>query len=197
LIALVLGVLVWSAIKPHDYFTWFLEVLPIFIVAPILAFTYPNFKFTSLAYILLAIHAIILMIGAHYTYAEVPLFNWIRDNFSLSRNHYDRVGHFAQGFIPAIVLRELLLRKSPLKPGKWLFLIVVSLCLAFSACYELFEWAVAILTGTAADDFLGTQGDPWDTQMDMFFALCGAVISLVSLGKLHDRCLKQTDLFKN
>jgi putative membrane protein len=196
LIALVLGVLVWSAIKPHDYFTWFLEVLPIFIVAPILLLTYPKFRLTPLVYILLAIHAIILMIGGHYTYAQVPLFNWIRDTFDLSRNYYDRVGHFAQGFIPAIVIRELLLRKSPLEQGKWLFLIVTSICLAFSACYELFEWAVAVLTGTAADDFLGTQGDPWDTQMDMFFALCGAVISQVMLGKYHDRQISHSGVIR-
>ncbi|MBI3597490.1 MAG: DUF2238 domain-containing protein [Nitrospirae bacterium] len=187
----LLLVFVWSVIHPHDLFTWFLEVVPAIIGMIVLVLTYPKFKFTIFAYLLMAIHATILMIGGHYTYAEVPLFNWIRDVFELSRNHYDRLGHFVQGFVPAIIVREVLLRKSPLTRGKWLFFIVVSICLAISAAYELFEWGVAELTGTAADSFLGTQGDVWDTQKDMAFALIGAIISLLTLGKLHDRFLNK------
>jgi putative membrane protein len=185
----LLIVFVWSVIHPHDLFTWFLEVVPAIIGIIILVLTYPKFKFTIFAYLLMAIHATILMIGGHYTYAEVPLFNWIRDVFELSRNHYDRLGHFVQGFVPAIIAREILLRKSPLKRGKWLFFIVVSICLAISASYELFEWRVAVTTGGAADAFLGTQGDVWDTQEDMSFALIGAIVSLLTVAKLHDRYL--------
>lgn len=187
----LLIVFVWSVINPHDLFTWFLEVVPAIIGLIILVLTYPKFKFTIFAYLLMAIHAMILMIGGHYTYAEVPLFNWIRDVFELSRNHYDRLGHFAQGFIPAIIAREILLRKSPLKRGKWLFFIVVSICLAISASYELFEWAVAEVTGSAAEAFLGTQGDVWDTQKDMAFALIGSIVSLLTVAKLHDRYLDE------
>ena len=190
LLSSLLVILILSAIKPHDYFTWFLEVVPAIIGAVVLTATYRKFRFTNLVYTLIWIHAIILIIGGHYTYAEVPLFNWLKEAFHLSRNHYDRVGHFAQGFIPAIIARELLLRTSPLRPGKWLSVIVVCLCVSISACYELFEWGVAEATGTAADAFLGTQGDVWDTQWDMFCALCGAVISLLVLGKPHDRYLE-------
>jgi putative membrane protein len=183
------AVLIWSGINPHDYFTWLLEVSPALIGLAILAATYKRFKFTELSYWLILIHCIILIIGGHYTYAEVPLFNWIRDTFELSRNHYDKVGHFAQGFIPAIIVREILIRKSPVKQGKWLFFIVVSVCLALSAFYEFIEWWVAVLSGTAAEAFLGTQGYVWDTQSDMFLALLGAVLSLIVFGKLHDRLL--------
>jgi len=189
-IATFLLVLIWSVVKPHDYFTWFLEVLPAILGLAVLAITYKSFRFTKLAYWLMLIHAVILMIGGHYTYAEVPLFSWIRDSLDLSRNHYDKVGHFAQGFIPAIIAREILIRKSPLKPGKWLFFIVVCICLALSAFYEFIEWWVAIATGTAAEAFLGTQGYVWDTQSDMFYAFAGAIAALVLLRKLHDRMLK-------
>jgi len=184
-------VLIWSAVKPHDYFTWLLEVLPAILGLAVLGVTYKSFRFTNMAYWLMLIHAVILMIGGHYTYAEVPLFNWIRDSFDLSRNQYDKVGHFAQGFIPAIITREILIRKSPLKPGKWLFFIVVCICLAISAFYEFIEWWVAVATGTAAEAFLGTQGYAWDTQSDMFYAFIGAIAALVSLGRLHDRMLKK------
>ncbi len=184
------GLLAWSAIRPHDYFTWFLEVAPVLIGVPILVAIYRRFEFTTLAYVLMWLHASILIVGGHYTYAEVPLFNWVRDAFVLSRNPYDRVGHFAQGFVPAIIAREVLLRRSPLRPGKWLFFIVVSICLAISAAYELFEFGVAVATGTAAEAFLGTQGDVWDTQEDMSFALVGAVLSLLLLGRAHDRALR-------
>lgn len=180
-------IFVWSAVGPHDYFIWMLEVAPVVIGAIVLASTYQKFRLTRLAYVLICLHMIILMVGAHYTYAEVPLFSWIRDVFGLGRNHYDRLGHFAQGFVPAIIAREVLLRKSPLKQGKWLFFIVTSICLAISASYELIEWFVAVLTGTAADSFLGSQGDVWDSQWDMFLALCGATIAQVSLKRLHDR----------
>lgn len=180
-------IFVWSAVGPHDYFTWMLEVAPAVIGAIVLASTYQKCRLTRLAYVLICLHMIILMVGAHYTYAEVPLFSWIRDVFGLGRNHYDRLGHFVQGFVPAIIAREVLLRKSPLKQGKWLFFIVTSICLAISASYELIEWFVAVLTGTAADSFLGSQGDVWDSQWDMFIALCGATIAQVSLKRLHDR----------
>lgn len=180
-------VLIWSAIHPHDLFTWFLEVLPALLGLVVLAITFRSFRFTRMAYWLMLIHSIILMIGGHYTYAEVPLFNWLRDVFHMSRNNYDKVGHFAQGFIPAIIIREILIRKSPVKKGKWLFFMVVSICLALSVFYEFIEWWVAVLSGTAAESFLGTQGYVWDTQSDMFIALVGAITALSLLPKLHDR----------
>ena len=186
----LLAILVWSVIKPHDLFTWFLETFPAMAGAIILAATYNRFRLTTLVYVLIWLHAIILLVGGHYTYAEVPLFNWIRDAFHLSRNHYDRVGHFAQGFVPAMIAREFLIRKSPLKRGKLLFFIVVSICLAISAFYELIEFGVSQATGSAGDAFLGTQGDVWDTQKDMALALAGAVISLLTLSGLHDRLLR-------
>ncbi len=182
-------VFIWSGIKPHDYFTWVLEVFPAVIGLTVIAATRRTFPLTPLTYWLILVHAIILMIGGHYTYAEVPLFNWIRDIFSLGRNDYDKVGHLAQGFIPAIVSREVLIRTSPLKSGKWLSFIVVCVCLAISALYELIEWWVAIASGTAADAFLGTQGYVWDTQSDMAFALVGAVVALIALSRMHDRQL--------
>lgn len=190
ILLIVVVVFIWSAIRPHDYFTWILEVFPAIIGVSVLAATHRNFKFTTLVYVLIGAHAIILMIGGHYTYAEVPLFNWIRDEFALNRNHYDRVGHFAQGFVPAMIAREVLLRRSPLRRGRWLFFIVVSICLAFSALYELFEWGVSAATGSAGDAFLGTQGDVFDTQKDMAMALVGAITSLLLLSRLHDRQLR-------
>ena len=185
----VLIALAWSGINPTDRFTWFLEVAPVFIGIPLLILTYQAFPLTPLTYRLLTIHAIILVVGGHYTYAEVPLGYWAQDMFEFSRNHYDRIGHVAQGFIPAILTREILLRCSPLTPGKWTFFIVTSICLAFSALYELFEWGTAQLTGEAATAFLGTQGDDWDTQWDMFLALLGAITSQLLLGNLHDKHL--------
>lgn len=185
------SVFIWSAINPHDYIIWFLEVLPAVAGFMIILFTYRRFRLTDMLYWLILLHAVILMIGGHYTYAEVPLFNLIRDKYELSRNHYDKVGHFAQGFIPAIIAREILIRASPLKPGKWLFFIVICICLAISAVYELIEWWVAVVSETAADAFLGTQGYVWDTQSDMALALLGALIALVFLGKYHDRQLSK------
>ena len=182
-------VFLWSALGPRDRFTWFLEILPVLLGVPLLAFTWRRFPLTTLAYVLVTIHAIILLVGGHYTYAEVPLFNWIRDAFGLARNHFDRVGHFAQGFVPAILAREILLRRAPFRPGGWLFFMVTSICLALSALYELFEWGVAVATGTAAEAFLGTQGDVWDTQKDMAMCLVGAVTALLILSRAHDRAL--------
>ena len=180
-------VFLWSAIAPHDRLTWWLEIFPILIALPLLVLTYKKLKFTRLVYVLILIHAIILLVGGHYTYAEVPLFNWLRDTFDLSRNYYDRVGHFVQGFVPAMVAREILLKKSPLVAGRWLFFIVTCICLSISACYEFIEWWVAVISGTSADAFLGTQGDVWDTQWDMFTALIGAIVAQVSLANLHNR----------
>jgi putative membrane protein len=190
LLATVLMLLAISAIRPHDYFTWLLEVAPVLFGVPLLIFTYGRFRLTTLLYILLSFHALILIVGGHYTYAEVPLFNWLRDTFGLSRNHYDRVGHFAQGFVPAILAREILIRRTALKPGKWLTFLSAAICLAFSAFYELVEWWTALATGEAATAFLGTQGDQWDTQWDMFLALIGACISLILLSRVHDRALR-------
>ena len=181
--------LAWSGYAPSDRFTWFLEVAPALIGIVVLALTWPRFRFTTLVYVLICIHAIILMIGGKYTYAEVPAFNWLRDSFHLSRNYYDRVGHFAQGFVPALVARELLLRHSVVRGRAWLNPIVVAICLAISACYEFFEWWTAVATGTRAEAFLGTQGDPWDTQWDMFLAGIGAVTAVTLFSRLQDRLL--------
>lgn len=185
----VLIVLIWSGIAPRDRLTWLLEVAPVLIALPLLIATFRRFSFTSLAYVLMATHAVILMVGGHYTYAEMPWFNWLRDTFELSRNHYDRLGHIAQGFIPAIVVREILLRRSPLRSGKWLFFLVTCVCLAISASYEMIEWWVAIATGDEAVAFLATQGDVWDTQWDMFLALLGALSSQLLFSRWHDRQL--------
>jgi putative membrane protein len=189
LLAVVGAVLALSGIGPHDRFTWLLEVAPVLIGAPILVATRRRFPLTPLLYRLLALHAVILIVGGHYTYAEVPAGFWVRDALGLGRNHYDRLGHFAQGFVPAILAREILLRRSPLRPGRWLFFLCVCVCLAFSAFYELIEWWTAVGTGEAATAFLGTQGDIWDTQWDMFLALIGALTALSALGRVHDRQL--------
>lgn len=189
LVAGTLAVLAWSGWHPKDRLTWFLEVAPVLIGLPLLTLTFRPFPLTPLTYVLLALHAVVLMVGGHYTYAEMPLFNWLRDALELSRNHYDRVGHVFQGFVPAIVAREVLLRRSPLGPGKWLFFLVTCVCLAISACYEFVEWWVALASGDEAVAFLATQGDVWDTQWDMFLALCGAVAGQLLLARLHDRQL--------
>lgn len=180
-----------SGLTPIDRFTWLLEVFPVLIGIPLVVATRTNFPLTPLLYSLLAIHAGILMLGAHYTYAQVPVGYWMQDLLGFARNHFDRIGHFTQGFVPAILIREIMLRSSPLQPGKWLFFLVCSVCLAFSASYELFEWAVASWTGQAADAFLGTQGDQWDTQWDMFLALIGSITAQASLSLLHDRQLER------
>lgn len=189
LLLLVVLLLCVSAIRPHDMFTWFLEVLPIFIGFPILIFTFRRFRFTKLVYTLVAIHACVLMLGAHYTYAEVPLGFWVRDALGLQRNHYDRLGHLAQGFIPAIIVREMLLRRVRLSRGPWLFFLVTCVCMAVSVAYEFLEWGASLATGEAADAFLGTQGDVWDTQWDMFLATIGAIAAQLTLAKRHDQLL--------
>ena len=190
LLAILGAVSVWSAIQPHDRFTWYLEVFPVMIALPILLFTYKRFPFSRLAYALMLVHAIVLLIGGHYTYAEMPLFNWLRDANGWDRNYYDRLGHVAQGFIPAIVAREILLRTSPLRPGKWLFFLVLCIALAISALYEMLEWWVAVASGSDAVAFLATQGDVWDTQWDMFLALLGALAALLLLSNWHDRSMR-------
>lgn len=184
-------VLAWSAVLPHDRFTWWLEVLPALIALVVLAATRSRFPLTSLAYLLILAHSIILMVGGHYTYAEVPAGDWIRDLTGGDRNNYDKLGHFAQGFVPAIIARELLVRLRVVNGKRWLAFIVVSICLAISAAYELLEWWAALATGVAAEAFLGTQGYAWDTQSDMLLALTGAVLALVLLGRVHDRQLEQ------
>ncbi len=184
-------VFIWSGINPHDRAIWWMETAPAIIAAPILILTYKKFRLTDLAYVLISIHAIILIVGGHYTYAEVPLFNWIRDELGTKRNSFDGVGHFAQGFVPALIGRELLLRTSPLRWGKWMFALLILSCFGISAIYELLEWAAALAEGGAADAFLSTQGDIWDTQKDMALAGVGAVVSLLILPGWHDRQLKK------
>lgn len=181
------SVLIWSGINPKDYFTWFLEVVPAIIGFVIIAATRNRFPLTPLLYFLILVHAVILMIGGHYTYAEVPLFDTIRDLMGSDRNNYDKVGHLAQGFVPAIIAREILIRLNVVKSASWRNLFIVSICLAFSAFYELIEWWAALLSDEAADAFLGTQGYVWDTQSDMALALLGALIALILLPKIHDR----------
>ena len=189
LLVWMLTLVVASYFGPADTFTWFLEVAPILIAAPILVFTAERFPLTPLLTVLIGVHAAILALGGTYTYAEVPLGFWLQDLLGFERNPYDRIGHLAQGFVPAILAREVLLRTSPLRPGKWLAFLSVSVCLAFSAFYELVEWWAAASTGEAAESFLGTQGDVWDTQWDMFLALIGASSSLLLLSRLHAKQL--------
>ncbi|MCB0221169.1 MAG: DUF2238 domain-containing protein [Chrysiogenetes bacterium] len=181
--------LIASAVSPFDRITWVMEVIPALIVAPVLVFTRERFPLTRLLYWLIALHALILIYGGAYTYARVPLGFWMEDLFGFTRNHYDRIGHFAQGFIPAIAAREILLRTSPLRRGKWLFFLVSATCLAISAVYEFIEWWAALISAQAAEAFLGTQGDPWDTQWDMFLATLGAITAQILLARLHDRQL--------
>ena len=193
LLALFLAALIWSAIRPHDYFTWGLEVFPAIIGAALLIATRRRFPLTPLLFVLLFLHALILVVGGHYTYARVPLGFWMQDLFGFTRNHYDRIGHFAQGFVPAILVREILIRVRAVRGRGWLFTIVVAICLAFSALYELLEWIVAVLSGSKGDSFLGTQGDVWDTQKDMALAFVGAITAQLLLGRLHDRQLRRVD----
>ncbi|WP_394619156.1 DUF2238 domain-containing protein [Lentzea sp. JNUCC 0626] len=189
LLGLTVVALVASGIGPYSRGTWYLEVAPVVIGGGILVATFRRFPLTPLLYRLLFLHALVLILGGHYTYARVPVGFWVQDLFDLARNHYDRFGHFVQGFVPAVLAREVLLRRTPLRPGGWLFVLVTSVCLAFSACYEMLEWLSAVLGGEAAGDFLGTQGDVWDTQWDMFMALLGAVIAQLVLARVHDRQL--------
>lgn len=188
-LAVFLAVLIWSGIDPKDRLTWFLEVLPALIALVVLAITRKRFPLTPLVYGLILIHAIILMVGGHYTYAEVPLGDWLKDIAGLARNNYDKLGHFAQGFVPAMVAREILIRKRIINGAAWRDFFIVSFCLGFSAFYELIEWWVALLSDEAAEAFLGTQGYVWDTQSDMAWALTGAIAALALLGRYHDRQL--------
>ncbi len=181
--------LIWSAVAPKDYFTWLLEVLPALLAYAALLFTRRRFPLTALAYLLILGHCMILMVGGHYTYAEVPLFDWLRDWLQQDRNNFDKLGHFAQGFVPAVVAREIIVRRGLVAGRAWSHFFVVTTCLAISAFYELVEWWVAALSGEAAESFLGTQGYVWDTQSDMFLALIGAVTALLTLGRWHDRQL--------
>jgi putative membrane protein len=186
LLAAAVAVLIWSGIGPRDRGTWWMEVAPALLALPVLLATHRRFPLTPLLYVLIAVHAAILCVGGHYTYAEVPAGFWVRDLLGLSRNHYDRLGHLFQGLVPALIARELLLRRTPLRPGGWLFTLVTSVALAISALYELVEWLAAVLLGQGADAFLGTQGDPWDTQWDMFMALVGALLAQLLLARLQD-----------
>ncbi len=187
LLSIYLIVLIWSAINPHDYFTWVLEVFPALIGLGILLATKNKFPLTDITYILILVHCCILFVGGHYTYAEVPLFDWIKEYFGQDRNNYDKVGHIAQGFVPAIIIREVFVRKEIIKKGMWLSVIVVFFCLGISAMYELLEWLVAELSGEGADAFLGTQGYAWDTQSDMLCAMIGAISSLLLFSKLQEK----------
>lgn len=190
LLAIVMAALLLSAINPYDRATWLLEVSPVIIAIPILLFTARKYPLTPLTYQLIFIHMIILIIGGYYTYARVPLGFWMQDWLDFTRNNYDRIGHFVQGFVPAIIAREVLLRWSPLKPGKLLFTLVTSFCLAFSAFFELFEWQISLILGHGADEFLALQGDIWDTQADMTLAMIGAIMAQLTLSRLHNRQLR-------
>ncbi len=190
-LAIFFGILVWSAIAPKDYFTWLLEVAPALIGLAVLAATWNRFRLTPLAYLLILLHSSILMVGGHYTYAEVPLGDWAAQAFGWSRNNYDKLGHFAQGFVPAILAREILIRNKVVNGRGWLNFLVICFCLGFSAFYELIEWAAALASGDSATAFLGTQGYQWDTQSDMWYALLGAITALLTLSRLHDRQLDQ------
>lgn len=189
LVALALVALAASGLAPYDRLTWWMETLPVMLGLPLLFATRRVFPLTPLVYRLLFVHGLILMLGGHYTYARVPVGFWVQDAFDLARNHYDRLGHLAQGFIPALLTREILLRQTPLKSGGWLFFLTACVVLAFSACYEFIEWGTALVMGGDADAFLATQGDVWDTQWDMFLALIGALIAQVLLSGRHDRAL--------
>jgi putative membrane protein len=183
------GVLIWSGINPKDFATWVLEVLPALIAIVLLFFTRERFPLTTLTYALILVHCVILMVGGHYTYAEVPIGDLFRELFDGTRNNYDKLGHFAQGFIPAIVAREISIRLDVFNSRAWMNFFIVSMCLGISAFYELIEWWVALLSDEAADAFLGTQGYIWDTQSDMMLALVGAIVALLVLGKVHDKQL--------
>ena len=183
------GVLIVSGVAPHDRATWAAEVAPAVIGGAVLAAVYRRFRFTTLAYVLAWLFALILMVGGHYTYSRVPIGLWASDLLGLGRNHYDRLGHFFQGFAPAIIAREVLLRTSPLRPGKWLFVIVVAVCLAISACYEFVEWGVAAAFGAGSADFIGTQGDIWDAHWDMLLAMLGAIAAQLTLNRYHTRAV--------
>ena len=190
-IAILAGTFIWSAIEPRDRPTWYLEVFPVIIGVVVMAATYHSFRLTSLLYVLILLHCIVLLVGGHYTYAEVPLFNEMKSVFGFERNNYDKIGHIMQGFVPAMIARELIIRLDIIRGRYWRDFFIICFCLALSALYELLEWWVALVSEQAAEAFLGTQGYEWDTQSDMGYALIGAVAALVLLSKLHDRQLKE------
>ena len=183
--------LILSGIQPHDYFTWILEVFPGIVGLVVLLFTFKKFQFTYLTYVFILVHCYILFVGGHYTYAQVPLFDWVKEVFHQSRNNYDKVGHFAQGFVPAMIVRELFVRLEIVKRGRWLSGMIVCVCLSISACYELFEWLVAVMSGQSSEAFLGTQGDLWDTQSDMLFALTGAICMVLFMSGIQDKIIQR------
>ncbi len=189
-LAVFFAVLIWSVINPKDMFTWFLEVVPALIGLLVMAVTYKKFPLTPLVYVLILIHSIVLMVGGHYTYAEVPLFDSFKEWFGFARNNYDKVGHFTQGFVPVMIAREIVIRKEVFKSKGWMNFFIVSFVLAFSAFYELIEWGVAEMSGEGAEAFLGTQGYVWDTQSDMAWALFGSIVALMLLSRYHDSQLK-------
>jgi putative membrane protein len=193
----VVTVILWSAWRPHDRFTWWLEVTPGLVGLVLLLATYRRFRFTTLCYTLIAVHICVLCVGGHYTYARVPLFDWLRPLFSWQRNNYDRLGHFMQGFVPAIIAREVIIRVGVLARRNWLPFFVVSICLAISALYELIEWWTALLSGGAANDFLGSQGDVWDTQSDMCVALVGAITAVIVLSAAHNRAIRKLETIQS
>jgi putative membrane protein len=194
LLAAVLAVLAWSGVGPKDRLTWWMEVAPVLLALPVLLATRRRFPLTPVVYVLVALHAAVLCVGGHSTYAEVPLGFWVQDLLGLSRNPYDRLGHLMQGFVPALVAREILLRTSPPRPGKWLFVLATGVVLSLSAVYEFVEWWAALILGQGADAFLGMQGDPWDTQWDMFMCLVGALASQLLLARVQDRQLARMAL---
>lgn len=189
LIILFISTFILSAINPKDYFTWMLEVFPAVIGFILLIFTFKKFQFTYLTYVFILIHCIILFVGGHYTYAEVPLFDFIKDIFHQDRNNYDKIGHFAQGFVPAMITREILIRKNIVSSNNWLSVFTVSICMSISVLYEFLEWGVALGTGESADAFLGSQGDVWDTQADMLYATIGAICMILLLGKIQRKTI--------
>jgi Predicted membrane protein len=191
LILLFFSGLAWSGINPHDYFTWILEVFPGIIEFLALLFTFKRFRFTYLTYCLILAHCYILFVGGHYNYAKVPLFDWIKDVLHQTRNNYDKVGHFAQGFVPAMIVRELFIRRMIVTNRAWIPFLTVCVCMSISVLYEFLEWFVAIASGQSADSFLGTQGDIWDTQSDMLFATIGAICMLIFVSGIQDKMIKK------
>jgi putative membrane protein len=189
LLVIAAAVLLWSGIAPKDRVTWWLEVTPVLIGAPLLIATYRRFPLTPLLYRLIFLHAVVVMVGGHYTYAEVPIGDWLRNWLHLARNNYDRLGHLMQGFVPAMITREILVRRSPLAGSRWLPFLATCVVVSISVMYEFIEWWAALIMGGSAESFLALQGDVWDTQWDMFLALCGAVLALLVLSRLHDRQL--------
>ena len=188
---MILAAVALSGIGPYDRLTWYLEIFPVAIALPVLYLTARRYPLTPMLYWLIGFHCLVLILGAHYTYARVPVGFWVQDLFDFSRNHYDRFGHVMQGFVPAIAVREILKRSSPVKDGGWLGFITVMICLAVSAMYEFLEWWIAVAAGVAADQFLATQGDVWDTHWDMFLAACGAVLAVLLLSRAHDRAISR------